>query len=158
MITEELTPEMIEEMKKIYEENKDKLKPNRKSGEEIVEYLLNKYHMEEIIDEDMNEWIVGSVLENEYLKKKLPEGVSPNPVGYYLENCCHAKELYENQDGVFKGLDIIIGVDLSSGFYMVEGSSELFDEILAFRGLDEDDLKNYVCVAEYVKAKEKFDK
>ncbi len=39
---------------------------------------------------------------------------------------------------------------------MVEGSSELWNELFAFRGLDEEDLKNYYLVAEYISCLKQF--
>lgn len=40
----------------------------------------------------------------------------------------------------------------------VEGSSYLYNELIAFSGLDEQDIKNYFLVAQYIKCKEKFKK
>ncbi|HHX87473.1 MAG TPA: hypothetical protein GX693_04745 [Firmicutes bacterium] len=51
---------------------------------------------------------------------------------------------------MFKGYKIFIGVDLSSGFYCIEGSSMLWDELCAFQGLDSKDIENYYCVAQYI--------
>ena len=39
---------------------------------------------------------------------------------------------------------------------MVEGTSLLWDELYAFRGLDAQDLENYVCVAEYIACMQRF--
>lgn len=47
-------------------------------------------------------------------------------------------------------------MDLSSGFYMVEGSSMLYDELRAFQCIDEKDLENYVVVANYIDALKRF--
>jgi len=49
-------------------------------------------------------------------------------------------------------------VELNSGYFLVEGSSLLWDELFAFRGLDEEDLKNYYLVAEYVACLRRFDR
>ena len=38
----------------------------------------------------------------------------------------------------------------------MEGSGELYDELIAFRGLDDRDLENFYLVAEYVAAAQKF--
>ena len=40
---------------------------------------------------------------------------------------------------------------------MVEGSSQLWDELFAFRGLDDDDLTDFYLVAEYISCLKKFD-
>ena len=53
---------------------------------------------------------------------------------------------------------IFVGVDLCSGFYIVEGSTMLWDELRAFQGVDEKDLGNYVVVADYISALQRFGK
>ena len=63
----------------------------------------------------------------------------------YVKN---GKLLYEKQDNIFKGEDIFVGIEMETGFIHVEGSSLLWDELFAFRGLDTDDLKNIYLVAE----------
>jgi hypothetical protein len=52
---------------------------------------------------------------------------------------------------------IFLGIDISTGFYTVEGSTMLHDELNAIRGLDEKDLHNFVIVAQYISALKKFD-
>ena len=51
-----------------------------------------------------------------------------------------------------------MGVDLASGFYMVEGSTLLWDELRAFQGLDEKDLQNFVMVAQYLEVQERMNR
>ena len=63
-----------------------------------------------------------------------------------------------------KETDIFIGVELETGYFLVEGverstgefcaekTERLYDELVAFRGLDEKDLGNFYLVAEYVGA------
>lgn len=46
---------------------------------------------------------------------------------------------------------MFVGIDLVSGYFYVEGSEEIYDDLFAFRGLDERDLDNFFLVAEYVK-------
>ncbi len=46
--------------------------------------------------------------------------------------------------------EIFVGVDLATGYFLVEGSEQLWDELCAFSGLDERDLENYVCVGLYL--------
>jgi len=99
-----------------------------------------------------------NVLKNEPLREKLPEGVEPNPVAFYLENEGEGKKIYQNQDEMFKGRKIFIGVDLASGYFMVEGSSMLWDELCAFQGLDAKDIENYYCVAQYISCLKRFNK
>ena len=53
---------------------------------------------------------------------------------------------------------IFVGVDLVSVFFTVEGSSMLWDEIYAFQGIDERDLKHCVRVAQYIAALKRLGK
>jgi hypothetical protein len=57
---------------------------------------------------------------------------------------------------MFRGRAIIVAVELHSAYFMVEGSSLLWDELFAFRGLDEEDLANYYLVAEYIGCLKRF--
>ena len=81
-------------------------------------------------------------MKNKYFKNKLRKNEEPIPVAFYLEN---------NNNRVF------VGIDLVSGFYCVEDDEDLWDELCAFEGLDEVDLTNYYCVAEYINCLKKFD-
>jgi hypothetical protein len=92
-----------------------------------------------------------------FIPKKLPAGRTVIPKVYRVLNEGHAQALYLQQDEVFKGRDIILGIDLETGFFHVEGSSLLWDELFAFRGLDAEDLTNFYLVAEYIACLKKFD-
>lgn len=156
MLMHEPTSEMVERWKEVWTEYKDKLHPNRKSGTEAVEYLKNKYLLEELNDDNIKQVVIDNLLYNKPLADKLPKGVEPSVVTFVIENKDNGKFLYENQDEIFKGNKVIVGVELESGFFYVEGSSLLWDELYAFQGLDEKDIQNYFCVAEYISCLEKF--
>ena len=68
------------------------------------------------------------------------------------------KRYIKTRDEMFKGRKIFIGVDLASGYFMVEGSSMLWDELCAFQGLDAKDIENYYCVAQYISCLKRFNK
>lgn len=158
MITQEPTLEMLEEWKAIWRDYHGKLCPNRRSGTDVLEFLKCKYSMTEIDDQNVLAIISANVTENAHLAAKLPEGADPIPRAFYLENIGEGKTLYrpENRDslalwgGVIER--IFVGLDLASGFYMVEGSTLLWEELCAFQGLDEIDLQNYVSVSQYIKS------
>lgn len=141
MLNKQATPEMIEEWKLIFEQYKDKLKPNRKTGQELVDYLLSKYSLTPVLNDDAKQVISLNVLKNKHIKEKLPQGLKPNPVAF----------CYNDDDNI-----IFIGIDLSSGYYCVEGNSLLWDELCAFQGLDSKDLKNYYCVSQYITCLRQF--
>lgn len=156
MLMGEVTPEMIKSWKDVWIEYKDKLLPNRKSGREVVEYLKSKYLLEELNDNDARQIVIDNLLYNKPLADKLPMGVKTSVVTFGIENKDNGKFLYENQDDIFKGNNVFVGVELESGFFCVEGSSLLWDELYAFQGLDEKDIQNYFCVAEYISCLKKL--
>ena len=162
MITKEPTKEMFTEWKSIWSQYKKKLKPNRKTGEELLQYLQDKYVLTEIYDKNAYDAVIGNITMNAPNAEKLPEGAVPVPRTFFLENIGNGETLYqdENKDSVdVWGGDItriFVGIDTVTGFFMVEGSTMLWDELYAFRGLDKKDLENYVCVAEYIKSLKRF--
>lgn len=162
MITQEVTQAMVDDWKSIWLQYKDKLQPNRKSGIEVLDYLKKNYSLTELNDKNVIDDIVYNITMNMPYAEKLPKGITPNPRAFILEEQGEGKKFYEtkNQDpielwGTFT--KIIVGVDIISGYYMVDGSTMLWDELCAYRGLDEKDLQNYVCVAEYINSLERFD-
>jgi hypothetical protein len=156
MLMQEATPEMVERWIEVWNKYRDKLLPNRKSGKEVVEYLKNKYLLEELHDDNAKQVVINNILYNKPYADKLPMGVEPSAVTFVVKNKDNGKFLYENQDESFKGNNIFIGVELESGFFCVEGSSLLWDELYVFRDLDEKDIQNYFCVAEYISCLKKF--
>ena len=156
MLIKETTPEMVQEWKAIHVEYRDRLYPNRKNAKEIVNYLREKYPLIEVSDAARDQMVIDNVLMNEPHNEKLPKGKNPHPVVFQIQNNASGKKLYDKQDKIFKGLPIIVGIELETGFFHVEGSSELWDELFAFRGLDEADLENYYLVAEYIHCLRKF--
>lgn len=164
MITQKPTPEILTEWKNIFEQYKDFLQPNRKSGTDLLEYLQSNYSLTEITDEEVLTVISENVSRSAFFAEKLPDGQLPLPKAFYLENVGNGHKFYrsENKDplDLWGGeiTQIFVGVDLSSGFYMVEGSTMLWDELCAFQGVDEKDLESYVVVAEYISALQRFGK
>ncbi len=164
MITKEPTSEILTEWENIFEQYKDLLQPNRKSGTDLCDYLQSNYSLTEITDAEVLTVISENVSRNEFFAEKLPTGQLPLPRAFYLENIGNGHKFYlsENKDpsDLWGGeiTKIFVGVDLSSGFYMVEGSTMLCDELRAFQGVDEKDLENYVVVADYISALQRFGK
>ncbi len=133
MITSEPTNEMLLQWKAIYEQYKNELTPNRISGEELLFYLQSNYNLVEIFDENALNVVTGNILLNDIYKERLPYNVMPNPRCFYIDS-------------------FFVGIDLVTGFFTVEGSASLFDELTAVRGIDEKDLENFVITAQYVQA------
>ena len=157
MLMQEASPEMLKNWKAIFEEYKAKLRPNRKSASAIIEYLEQRYQLVELADEKWKDVVIGNVMLNSVNKCKLPDGKSPAARVFRVENTASGRQLYEKQDDVFKAQEIFVGIELETGFIHVEGSSLLWDELVAFRGLDSSDLQNLYLVAEYISCLKEFD-
>jgi len=157
MLTRKVSPEMIREWKDTSATYRPLLSPNKKTGPEILAYLTGKYPVRELPAGSLSEVISDNVLLNDCNARKMPAGKTPETVGFFIENTGAGKHLYENQEEFFRGRSIIAGVELHSAYFMVEGSSLLWDELFAFRGLDDEDLTNYYLVAEYVACLRQFD-
>ena len=156
MLMEEATPKMIEDWKRVWREYRGKLKPNRKNGQEIVDFLRSKYSLTELWDAAALDVVTENVLSNEPYAEKLRKGEKPIPKTFIINRAGAGEVLYENQDEIFRGNGIFVGVDLVSGFYCAEGSSLLWDELCAYRGLDKKDMENFFCVAQYIACLERF--
>lgn len=146
---------MITQWKDTYDTYKSRLKPNQKPASEIVAYLTRTYPATELTNETVQQVAVDNIILNECHSRKLPAGKTPVPKVFLIEKTGAGTYLYENQDDVFKGTRIIVGIDLETAYFMVEGSSLLWDELFAFRGLDKDDLQNFYLVAEYISCLQK---
>lgn len=157
MLTQELTPAMLEEWKQLWLQYKDQLQPNRRSGQELLDYLSNKYILTEVHNPDYLDIVTYNVTINAHFAEKLPDGKPPLPKAFFIKNEGAGKRLYLEQDEIFLDVEnIFVGIDLHSGCFFTEGSSLLWDELCAFQGLDAEDLKNSFLVAMYVLACQKF--
>ncbi len=157
MLMQECTPEMAAEWKSVFNEYKGLLRPNRKKAADLIEYLEGKYQLVELEDERWKQVVADNVLLNGFDAGKLSAGKKVAPKVFRVENTGRARTLYLQQDEIFKGMEIIAGIDMETGFFHIEGSSMLWDELFAFRGLDKDDLSNYYLVAEYIACLKRFD-
>jgi hypothetical protein len=150
MLIQEPTPEMVQSWKETYDTYRPGLKPNNKPIQDVITYLKENYPVIERTEENLILVVIENVTRNEYSANKIPTGKTPLSQVFQIENTGTGKSLYESQDEIFKGCPIIVGFERESGYFMVEGSSHLWDELFVYRGLDEDDLNNYYLVAEYV--------
>ncbi len=138
MLTTEPTIEMVQKWKRIYNENRNCLKPNRKSGAEINDYFYHKYCFDKFDSSAFRDVVKFNIIENELNREKLPQDVAPQIVAYKS-----------------KDSSILVGIDLITGFFHIEGEdidrvAEIYDDLFLFRGLDEKDINNYFLVAQYI--------
>ena len=141
MLTTEPTSEMIAEWKRIFEIYHSSLTPNRKSGNEVDQYFREKYAYQLFDNEEFREIASLNITENDYFKSKLPKDTLPNIQSYRAGN-------------------ILVAIDLHTGEFHIESENteeviSIHDDLFVYRGLDEDDLKNFFLVAEYVKLSQK---
>lgn len=151
MLMQEPTKEMIKEWQDIYNKNKDNLRPNKKDGLEIIDYLKETYSVVEVENSELEKMIYDNIVLNEFSNQKL---CGKNPIIRLFE--VKDKDLYLKQDDVFKGIKIVVGIELNTSYIFVKGSSYLYDELTAYTGLDDKDITNYFLVAQYIKCKEKY--
>lgn len=156
MLTHAPSPEEITGWKRVYNEYKTRLKPNRKTGAELFSYLQSCYPLRTLVDLRADQVVIQNILQNEVFSCEMPEGILPTPVCCIVEPAGSGESLYREQDVCFKGIDIFVGIDLVTGYFLVEGSSLLWDKLCAFRGLSETDLSNFYSVAEYVYCLSRF--
>ncbi len=156
MLTHKASQKDIEGWKNVFEQYKNRLKPNRISGKALCEYLESRYPLLPLEDSKADNLVIQNILENEVFARELPPGTAPNPVCFVIEPVGAGKALYSNQDDIYQHCEILVGIDLISGYFLVEGSSELWDELYAHRGLNENDLANFYCVSEYISCLERF--
>lgn len=156
-ITTKPTSEMIENWKTIFEQYKNQLKPNKKTAEEVIDYLRIKYPIKEITASEAKQVVINNIMMNAFAEK-VQKGKELKPLVYHVLNEEGARSLYNKQSDIFRGHPIIVGVELESKYVSVEGSEELADDLVAFQGLDELDLNNYYLVANYVTCLQKYNR
>ena len=156
MLMQEPTPGLYAQWRQVWSRYRPRLVPNRKNGAALQEYLLQKYPLLPRRDAAALRVITGNILHNAPHVNRLPTGSRPQPVAYQVENTGAGRQLYDQQDPDFRGTPIFVGLDLTSGFFCVEASSLLWDELYAFRGLDDQDLQNPFSVAEYISCLQRF--
>ncbi len=156
MLLTEPTPKMIDEWKSTFEQYKARLQPNKKSASEVLEYLKQKYPLVEMPPECAELIVIDNIMMNQCFAEKVSPDSELKVQVFTVKNTGTGKVLYIQQDEVFQGCDIIIGIEFETSFIMVEGSSFLKDELMAFQGLDATDLTNFYLVAEYISCLKKF--
>ncbi len=137
MLTTEPTLEMLQEWKRLHEEYRPKLSPNRRPGAQVEAYFRETYPHTPIDSADLREMIAAEILENLHHAEKLPPDTKPD-VRCYMSG------------------DVLVGIDLVTGHIHAESEdtermAKLYDALFLYRGLDEKDLENAFLTAEYVR-------
>ena len=137
MLTTEPTIEMITEWKRIYAMYHSDLIPNRKLGKDIDQYFRERYTHEVFDNAQFREIASLNITENDHFKRKLPKDTLPHIQSYQTGN-------------------VLVAIDLHTGEFHIESENieeviPIHDDLFLYRGLDEEDLKNFFLVAEYMK-------
>jgi hypothetical protein len=156
MMTRKVTRPMIALWKRTWIEYRDRLRLERKSGQEVLRHLQEKYPLELLNGERALRAVVCIAQAVEPLFGRLAPGETPEPVAFYVKKEGAGSALYEKQDRAYRGCRIFVGIELRSGHFHVEGSDLLWDELCAFQGLDEAEKGNFYCVSMYVSALRRF--
>ena len=133
MITECVTKERIDYWKQLWQEKVSTLKPNRISGILLKEYFQNKYSPTSFEDKDFLDAVKFNFIER-YGEKAADFS---NIICYSVDE------------------DVHVGIDLSTGFFHIESNNiekciSIYDDLYVKRGLDNDDLQNFVLVGQYI--------
>lgn len=153
MVTREAPGAQLRTWKDAWLAYKDRITPNRKTGAQIVRYLQDKYVLEETFEHEACAVVEENVVRNEYNAEKLPPGEKPRPRAFFVKNTGAGAALYQlaaQEDAGWDTDGIFVGVDTATGYFYVEGSQELWDELFVYRGLDALDLRNFALTGQFV--------
>ncbi len=133
MITAPVSQEQLAFWKKLWEQNRSSLQPNRITGAELNAYFCKKY-APAILDDPGFREVVHDNLMQRYSDRL---DYSPEMNCYLLRS------------------DIYVGIELKTGFFHIESIHidqciPIYDDLFVQRGLDADDLQNYVLVGQYL--------
>lgn len=162
MITSEMSQAQLAQYKEIWHQYKNRLFVNRKSGEQLIQYLKSKYDLTIYENHEAKKAAEFCILANAFTNEKRKDDAAPNVQMYYIEKTKASASLYAQTNAFLEAcrrenaMRILVSVDLASGYYQVEGSPLLWDELCVYQGVDEFDIQNFVCVGEYVNCLKRF--
>jgi len=174
VVETEVNEPIISKWSEIYDEYRPLLKPNKKSADEVIRYLQEKYSMA----------IENSVEAKEVASFNIAEGLKnsgtveqQDPSSFqlvifrvqdernganlyrtqqqdYLEVVAEFRKIHDDAQDIPADdfpLPILVNIEMNSGYIYVEGSPTLSNEIELFQGHNAKELENIYIVACYVK-------
>ena len=84
MLTQELTPALYQTWRSTWAAHRDRLRPNRISGPALDRYLRHAYPLAPLTDPSALRIVTENVAHNAPWASKLPPGVPPQPVAYWV--------------------------------------------------------------------------
>ena len=86
MLTQELTPALYQTWRSTWAAHRDRLRPNRISGPALDRYLRHAYPLAPLTDPSALRIVTENVAHNAPWASKLPPGVPPQPVAYWVRD------------------------------------------------------------------------
>ena len=138
MITELVRKEKLTYWKELWRQRASSMKPNRIDGTALNGYFREKYAPTQFWDKRFEE-VVKFNLSERYGNEAAD---SSDIVCYSVES------------------DVLVGIDLNTGFFHVESEDiekciPIYDDLFVKRGLDDEDLQNYVLTGQYIELSDK---
>ena len=131
--------------KRVQQENLGRLRPNRRSGVQVLDGLRRRYPTAPLDDPRFAQVVMANFTQDPYLHAERPQIAA---LRILREGTGEA--LYRTQSAIYGGMDILVGVELISGYVHCEGSDELEEELFLLQGLNEAQLGNPFLVWRYV--------
>lgn len=156
MLTTPPTPALIAHWQSVFKTYRHRLVPNKKSTEQVLAYLAERYPLEAVDTAAARAVVTGNITANRPLAEKCPPGRDLRPVVFMIPRQGSGVRLYQEREALYGDSPIMVGLEHETAFVMVEGSGDLADQLVAFAGLDQADLDNYYLVANYIACLEKY--
>ena len=104
MLTQELTPALYQTWRSTWAAHRDRLRPNRISGPALDRYLRHAYPLAPLTDPSALRIVTENVAHNAPWASKLPPGVPPQPVAYWVRDTGAGAALYRAGDLAFEAI------------------------------------------------------
>ncbi len=129
-----LIPSPTEQWKAVYERERPNLEPNAITGEELSRYIRDRFDVQPTKDEALISTVCELLEQDALLQRKKQDGrLQP--------------EVYRLDDGT------VIGIDLLTGCFIVQGNELLRDEMTYVKGLDAFDLENVYLTVDWLRCR-----
>ena len=134
MQIKKLVPPLTELWKATYEKERPNLTPNAISGEELSRYVWERFSVQPSADAELLAAVRGMLEQSALLQQKRKDGdLQP--------------EVYRLEDGT------VIGIDLSTGCFIVQDNMAIRDELTYIKGLDDSDLENILLTVDWLRCR-----
>lgn len=134
MQIKKLLPSLTEQWQAVYDRERADLVPNAITGEELSRYIQDRFLAEPSGDEALISTVRGLLEQDALVQQKRKDG-QLQPEAYRLD------------DGT------VIGIDRSTGCFIVQDNDLLRDELTYVKGLDASDLENVYLTVDWLRCR-----